>query len=381
MDLRTVQARAAHVLKRHLGCDAALSDPVLLKDATRSFVLRCAVEARGAVDGVRSSAPSSVIVKSIRDDPALGFSEWASLALLSGLPGTEGLAPRFLGGDVGERLFLMEDLGGSTSLDDLLRGRDPKHVGAALRGMAVAMGRLCAHTLGCEERYGALRRRLPASEGLGRQAEAARWLDGVGRCFTWFRALGFEPPPGLAACAEEVARIYADPGPFLAFSHGDPAPTNNHIRGGAVRLLDFEYGGFRHALYDLAAWNVLCPLPAAWVEEMSRLFRRELAGALPAVQDDAAYKKAWAAMCAFRGLAILSWIGPDVLEANRPWVDDGWTSRHAVLAAVGRLAQATAGVQGFESLHTAAAGLKEQLERRWPEYGSAERLVPPWPAI
>ena len=49
--------------------------------------------------------------------------------------------------------------------------------------------------------------------------------------------------------------MFGEPGPFLAFTHGDPAPTNNHVAGDEVRLLDFEYGGFRHALYDITAWS------------------------------------------------------------------------------------------------------------------------------
>lgn len=164
MDRRELLRSAAEALSQHLGCDVALHDPVLLNGATRSLVFRCAVDVREGI-GAGRGAPSSVIVKCIRDDPALGFSEWASLAFLSSLPGAEGLPPRFLGGDAGARFFLMEDLGGSVSLDTLLRGRDPKTVRGALRRMAVAMGRLCAHTLGREEGYQAIRGRLPAIEG------------------------------------------------------------------------------------------------------------------------------------------------------------------------------------------------------------------------
>src|SRR5436190_1655680 len=63
---------------------------------------------------------------------------------------------------------------------------------------------------------------------------------------------------------------------WRTFTHGDPAPTNCLTRGGTAVLVDFEFGGFRHALYDLTAWYILCPLPEELVEEMSDGYRNEL---------------------------------------------------------------------------------------------------------
>src|SRR5581483_11634345 len=107
----------------------------------------------------------------------------------------------------------------------------------------------------------------------------------------------------------------------LAFSHGDPAPSNNHIASSGVRLADFEYAGYRHALYDITAWAILCPLPWAWVNTMEQVFRRIL-GASPVwgtLVDGERYREAWAAMCAYRALAMVTWFSPDLLAQDAPW--------------------------------------------------------------
>ena len=51
--------------------------------------------------------------------------------------------------------------------------------------------------------------------------------------------------PGPQEDLEQVARELADPGPFLAFTHGDMAPSNTLFTREGPCLLDFEYGGMR----------------------------------------------------------------------------------------------------------------------------------------
>ena len=72
---------------------------------------------------------------------------------------------------------------------------------------------------------------------------------------------------------------YDDPGPMLAFSHGDPAPSNTLLRAeGGVVLLDFEYAGARHRGYDLAAWHVLCPLEPGLLDALHDGYGRAIDG-------------------------------------------------------------------------------------------------------
>jgi hypothetical protein len=126
-------------LRARLGPQVTVHDGALLKDWERNVVVRYRVQ--GAGDGTRS-----VIVKWMKAGATLGFSDWASLAYLSRTAGAATIAPRFYGGDVSSRVFAMEDLGGSESVDDLLRGSDHAAAERALGTLAAQTGRLRAAT-------------------------------------------------------------------------------------------------------------------------------------------------------------------------------------------------------------------------------------------
>jgi hypothetical protein len=368
----TILSDAAAVARSHLGPGVALADPELLKDASRAVVLRCRVAGAGGT-------PASLIVKAIRDDEATGYAEWASLAFLSALPAARGLAPRFVGGDVGRCLFLLEDLGAGQTLDDVLTGGTRGEAEAMLGELARQMARLHTATLGCEAEFMRLRAALPGATGHGRAREAESWRAAHGRIVAWFAAAGVPAPAGFDRCLERIAARYAEPGEWLAFSHGDPAPSNNHTDGRSVRLLDFEYGAFRHALYDITAWDVLCPLPAPAVALMRRAFQETLAGGLGSAGDEARFAEEWALLCAYRALAIATWIDPAALHANRPFVG-AWTARHALLAALGRLHAATAAFDALSPVAEAAERLGRALRGRWTEFGDRE-IATEWPAL
>jgi hypothetical protein len=370
--LSRAQELAAHILRERLGPDIQLGAPQLIKDESRAIVARA--ELRG------SAARRSVIIKVIRDDPATGFSEWAALAFLAGLPDARDLAPGFLGGDVAERLFLMEDLGPGHTLGDLLAGGARAEAAAALRRLAKQMARLHAATLGQEPGFLRQRLALPAAEGLGRRQEAQRWLAGRDRVIAWLDAAGCATPAGLDACQAQIAATYADPDGWLSFTHGDPAPSNNHIASADVRLVDFEYGAFRHALYDISGWEMLCPLPRPYVKLMLQDFQATLAEALPAAGDAGAFERAWATICAYRGLALLSWVPPALLKADRPMVGD-WSAREAVLAAASRTALAAAGAPELAPVASAADRLHEALRARWPELAGRDDIATRWAAL
>ncbi len=354
-----------------------LGAPQLIKDKTRSVVVRCAVESADST----AVTPTSVIIKQMRDNETLGFDDWASLAFLSAPTATQGLAPGFLGGDIAERFFVMEDLGGSYTLEDVLKTQDSTSALTMLQRLAVQMACLHAATLHSESAFDAIRTTLPGAQRINRAKEATHWLQQTEKVLAWFAAAGCAVPVGFANCLEEVAHLYAQPGPFLAFTHGDPAPSNNHVRDGQVRLVDFEYGAYRHALYDLTGWNILCPLPTDWVQVMRQAFQQELAVACAAARDPEQFDHAWAHVCAFRAVAILTWIPLAVLEANRPWVDTHWTSRHAVLAALLRCQNATNTVGSLAPLCEAVAGLSAALQSRWPEFATFNDVATEWPAF
>jgi hypothetical protein len=247
---------------------------------------------------------------------------------------------------------------------------------AALRSLAESMARLVTTTARADlgARYERWRAELPGARELGRQAEVARWVASWPKVAAWFSALECPIGEECAADVARVARAYAEPGLFLAFSHGDPAPSNNHIGPSSVRLLDFEYGGYRHALYDVTGWYVLCPLPETWIADLHGTFRNYLVKEGAIAVDETGYREAWAAMCAYRALAILSWLPLEIVQEDRPWAEE-WTMRGALLTSATRLGRATAGISGLEVLSEAGDQLARAARRRWPELGTG---LPSW---
>jgi hypothetical protein len=217
-----------------------------------------------------------------------------------------------------------------------------------------------------------------------RAAEAERWLAGLARVREWLEAAGTSPPPsGFDEATARVTERYRDPGEWLAFTHGDPAPSNTHVSaapdadGHHVRLVDFEYGGFRHALYDVTAWWLLCPLPQALEWEVRQAYWHVLAGALPAARDEGAFTREWALLAAYRGLATVSWLPLSVLREDHEAVP-GWSARARLLATASRLRQAVTGVPVLEPIAESAQRLEEGLGRPWPE---KRGVLPVWPGL
>jgi hypothetical protein len=366
----TLAREAEGILRGRQGQDVRLRDPSLIAQRDRSLVARCAVT---GWDGV-----GSVVIKRNEGDDARGFTDWASLQFLSTLAAAAGVAPQFYAGAVTERLVVMEDLGPSRSLADVLDTGDAITVVGVLRALAISMARLVEATAPHEGAYERLRSALPGAEGLGRQSEAMRWQGALGRVEHWADALGVRLPTSFGAACEHIASVYAEPGIYLAFSHGDPAPSNNHLAGDRVSLVDFEYAGYRHALYDLTAWDTLCPLPTGWVAAMEHAFRRRLAaGPLgePLAHVEG-YREARATMCAYRALAMLTWFSPEILRQDRGWVSE-WTQREALISTTLRLRRTTAGVAVLEPLTELGGALAEAVQARWPELGDGQ---PHWPS-
>jgi hypothetical protein len=111
---------------------------------------------------------------------------------------------------------------------------------------------------------------------------------------------------------------------------------------------------------------------------MERVFRRVLGADARGgpLADDGQYREAWATLCTYRALAMLTWLPPDLLVEDRDWAP-GWTGRAAVLSTTLRLRQTSAGVAALAPLADLGALMNEALRARWPTLGEG---APPWPA-
>jgi hypothetical protein len=144
---------------------------------------------------------------------------------------------------------------------------------------------------------------------------------------------------------------FDEPGSMLAFSHGDPAPSNALVRpDGGVVLVDFEYAGARHRGYDLAAWHVLCPLAPELLTALHDGYGTEIAG--------------FDALIVWRAVQVVGMNRTELLDADREFAP-GWSARASLLTALRRGGDHE---PGLLPLHDA-------LVARWPEH--ADRL-PEW---
>ncbi|HVC83557.1 MAG TPA: phosphotransferase [Chloroflexota bacterium] len=369
--MEALAREAERLVRCRVGQKIRMSDPSLIAKRERSLVMRCTVT---GWDGV-----ASVVVKRNEGDDARGFTDWAGLQFLSTLEAAEGVAPRLYAGALEERLVVMEDLGHSRSLADVLDAGDAAPVVGVLQALASSMARLVTATAPHEAAYQRLRASLPGAEGLGRQHEARRWLAALDRVARWADALDVRLPTSFAPACEHIAAVYAEPGAYLAFSHGDPAPSNNHLAGDRVSLVDFEYAGYRHALYDLTAWETLCPLPPEWVVVMEHAFTRAAEasslGGMPV--HEKSYREARATICAYRSLAMLTWFSPGILRQDRGWTP-GWTQREALISTTLRLYRLSVGVAVLAPLAELGEALAEATRTRWPELGDG---LLRWPGL
>jgi hypothetical protein len=339
----------------------------IVRRRARSTVWRCHVEAPDI-------GPHTVIVKQMRTEFARGFNDWAGLEFLDGVVQAS-VGPMFLGGDERRRFFVMTDAGDAGTLSDWLANADEKARLDTLSYLAARTADLSGSTARRERSYDAIREALPDAGAGGRRADASAWLEGQDRACAWWEAFGLALPAGYSEALRRIAATYARPTGFLGFTHGDMAPSNVCVaRSGVSTFVDFEYSGFRHALYDITAWQMLCPLPMPWVERMRDIFRIVLGTVCKAARDEERFAEAWATMCAYRGLAILAWISPDILRRDRAWAEH-WTRRRAVLVAASRLRAATEGFAALVPVHAAASALEDRLRVRWRTLGDP---LPEW---
>src|SRR5262245_29225436 len=247
-----ITAAVEKLLSERFGGEVRLSSAEDLGGSDRSKVSRFRV-----LEGPQS-APQSVIVKQavavgreVYDPDKPGgpawrlFNEWAGLQFLTETSDGASPTPQFYAGDREQGLLAIEDLGACKRLDQALLGDDPAYAEAMLIAFASTLGRMHALTLGKQAEFERIRSKLGprASDQHG---------DRSNRLTTLLRNMaqvaGAEPALGIDEELEVVSKNMAEPGHFLAFLHDDPCPDNCLITDDGLKLVDFEFGGYGHAL-------------------------------------------------------------------------------------------------------------------------------------
>ena len=342
-----------------------------------SRVLRLMVEASTMESVVLKCAPWQSTESFDPDDPRL-WNEWAGLEFLSRIGGGA-VTPRFLGGDRRLGFVIMEDLGDHPTLAHVLLGGDEQQAVGALHAYAGALAELHAMTANRAAEYEELRRRFgPIGPRAPRVVGFAldRLADGLLALDPDFR-----PPAGIVEAARFVDERVASPGPLLGYSPHDCCPDNNQILAdGSARLFDLEFGGFRHALLDIAYLHTTMPtcwcvrrLPRHVANGAVRLYRDTLLGATVGRRDEigerfdvdlAACRAQWAIRAAAGHLVRM----PEDDDSQRYWSEWDFTfcsERQLFLFRLEELADAATGVGELAPLAEFASVARGMASDAW----------------
>lgn len=322
--------------------------------------------------------PKSIVVKQAREltnesydpegteGPAWRlFNDWAGLQFLTELAGADSPTPQFYGGDREAGIVILEDLGQGTQLDHLLLGNDSKAAEHGLLGLMTALGRLHALTIGHQSTFEALRDRL------GPRVKKASYKDIVAQqqqAFLQFiDGANVRLRSNLTSDFKTLEGFLNPDNPFMAYSHHDPCPDNCLFVGQTMKLLDFEFSGFRHALLDGVYGRIHFPtcwcvnrLPDHVYHQMEQVYRQELAQGCPEVLDDEVFNRVLVEACTWQMLRSL-FIG--VLEEDGQWGIS--THRQRALLRLSQVAEITQEVGHLKELGATAGDLAETLHQEW----------------
>jgi hypothetical protein len=373
---------AQALLSRTLGTDVTLTLAECLTDEERrNTVLRCRV-----TDGL-AAHPSSIIIKQVVSqdyrpdatdswDTQRFFRDWTGAEFLTTIAPDAAHCPRFYGGDAALGFFLLEDLGVHHSLVEPLLGADPASAEGALLTFATRLGQMHAATIGTAERFEQLTSATNAALAVDVPKSCLRQANDLQMQATQLRAqieqLGVPIAQHFDDAIGEICAIVAAPGDFLAYVHGDPCPDNVFFTDGQLRLIDFEFGHFGHALRDAAYGRMCFPtcwcanqLPATVVGRMEAVYRAELIAVCTAARDDRSFEAALVRMYGFWLIGILGWHFERALEEDDEWGIASVRSR--IITRLEVFLEAATASDQLLGLRETALALREHLSKRWPD--------------
>jgi hypothetical protein len=339
----------------------------------RNLVLRCQVPAGGG--------PASLIVKQVtREAAALPqadagevqrlCSDWAGAQFLSTIQPHTPHSPRFYGGDREAGFILLEDLGTHKSLVEPLLHEQEADAVQALLSYAARLGALHTDTIGQEAGFMRLWQSL-TPQAVSVTQEVKRLAEQIVLLQHHVEGLGVRVEP---AFGEEVATTLIalhTPGPFWAYLHADPCPDNVVYTGDQVRLIDFEFGRFGHALCDGTYGRMLFPtcwcvnrLPETVVTQMETVYRAALVPGCPAAADDRLFADALVDACGYWVLRTLVRHLPQVMDEDRPWGIA--TIRPRLLSRLEAFVTTAEAHHRLPALRGTAQRVLEVLRRHWP---------------
>ncbi|QHN17755.1 hypothetical protein GII30_12710 [Gordonia amarae] len=248
----SVVRAAEAVLSQRAGSSVVLDDPEDLGGRGRTTVVRVRV-AQNPFSQART-----LVIKAlpVDEEPHAFHREIAAYKYATTLPTQSRPGPQIIASDADARVLVLSDLGHGRSMSELLTGRDVTEAVHAVSAWGQALGRMHAATFGGESDFRALLRR-----GSNRAEEVNVLREQAVRAFSLFdgalRALDVPVPPRVTGMLANACDLFTE-GEHRAFSTSDIGPENILINGGGVQFMDYEWGGFRDAILDVAYSQVTC---------------------------------------------------------------------------------------------------------------------------
>ena len=377
-----LQATTERLLRDYYQSSVLVEHAALLtKPERRNRLWRCHLHATDR------NVPETLIVKQVNPEsyspstPASWntsrfFREWAGAQFLSMVVPEEGHGPAFYGGDVERGFILLEDLGEPVSLVEPLLKGEAASATQALCAFARRLGRMHASAFGKEEFYRDVQRRIsplwaeadvPLPENASEET-AKQIAEFSASCLL----LNVEAGARARQEHEEALLRLAEPGPFQTFLHGDPCPDNVFYHAPDLRLIDFEFSGFGHALRDGLYGRL--PFPTCWcantvpalvVQQMERLYRAELSAACPQALNEAYFEQEACVVAAASTLNSVRWDMEGALKQEEPWGIAG--TRERILSRITMFLDTAQSARQMPASCELYAILLNQLHSVWPD--------------
>ncbi len=159
---------------------------------------------------------------------------------------------------------------------------------------------------------------------------------------------------------------------LLPLTHTDAGPLNTLLtRPDRATFVGWEGSAFRHIGWDASwlqypfpncsdRWSVL---PAEVVEAADEAYRAEVQRAIPALEDDRAYRSMLAVGCAASLAVRLQRLALLAAENQSPY--DSWRRRTQLAHQIHVFASVADAAGQFESLATWSVDLADEMRRRW----------------
>ena len=377
---------AEHMLSDVFGRQIRFTNVECLSEpGRRNLILRC-------FSSPSSGFPSSYIIKKVEavaynpDDPDSWdsqrfFSDWIGSQFLSTLGGGADHGPYFYSGNRELGFIILEDLGHHRSLVEPLLHEDALSAEAALLRYSARLGKLHADTVNQFSAFDKLFHSVsPTGKSFAPQEN--EFEQRIQQVQTSLEGLGVLAEATLGQELRAIGAAVVNPGPFLAYIHADPCPDNVFDSSGQMRLIDFEFGHFGHALIDATYGRMVFPtcwcanrLPRAVVAQIESRYRTELIQGCVEAQEDRFFEQALVAICGYWLLHTLAWHLEPALEKDQSW---GLARlRQRILARLETFVTASEGFGRFPALRGTAGRLLTVLGKRWPE----SRPLPLYPAF